>query len=119
METMLRGFIAGLLLLCSAFAADLSGTWVLQVETSAGSGTPTFTFKQEGDKLTGRYSGALGEADVIGTVSGDKVEFSFKVSPAGEEMTVTYKGTITAPGKMKGTAKLGTIAEGTWEGTKK
>lgn len=119
MERTLRGFIVGLLLLCSALAADLSGTWVLQVETSAGSGTPTFTFKQDGDKLTGHYSGALGEADVTGTVSGDKVEFSFKVSPGGEEMTDTYKGAITAPGKMKGTAKLGTLAEGTWEGSKK
>ena len=107
------------LLACSAFAADITGTWVLQVETSAGSGSPTFTFKQNGDKLTGHYAGALGEADVTGTVSGDQVEFSFKVSPAGEEMTVTYKGTITTPDKMKGTAKLGTVAEGTWEGAKK
>ncbi|MDQ6706826.1 MAG: hypothetical protein M3Z85_12735 [Acidobacteriota bacterium] len=118
MRNILRSLMI-FLLACSAFAADISGTWVLQVETSAGSGSPTFTFKQNADKLTGRYSGALGEADVTGTVSGDQVEFSFKVSPAGEEMTVTYKGTITAPDKMKGTAKLGTLAEGTWEGSKK
>lgn len=65
------------------------------------------------------FAAALGEADVTGTVSGDQVEFSFKVSPAGEEMTVTYKGTITAPDKMKGTVTLGTVAEGTWEGAKK
>ena len=119
MKHILRSLVVFVLLICSAFAADLSGTWVLQVETSAGSGSPTFTFKQTGDKLTGHYSGALGEADVTGTVSGDQVEFSFKVSPSGEEMTVTYKGKITAPDKMKGTAKLGTLAEGTWEGSKK
>ncbi len=119
MTIMPRTLLVALLLVCSALAADLSGTWVLQVETSAGSGTPTFIFKQNGDKLTGHYSGALGEADVTGVVKGDQVEFSFKVSPGGEEMTVTYKGTITGPEKMKGTAKLGTLAEGTWEGSKK
>ena len=81
MQTMIRSSIVFLLLVCSAFAADISGTWVLQVETSAGSGTPTFTFKQDAGKLTGHYAGALGEAAVTGTVNGEKVEFSFKASP--------------------------------------
>ena len=49
---------------------NVTGTWVFQVETSAGAGSPTMTFKQEGEALTGKYSGQLGEADLKGTVKG-------------------------------------------------
>jgi hypothetical protein len=50
----------------AAFAADVSGTWSFNVDTDAGSGTPTFVLKQSGEELTGTYSGALGEAKVKG-----------------------------------------------------
>ena len=47
----------------SAFAGqagkvDISGKWLFNVETAAGSGTPSITLKQDGDKLTGHYSGS-------------------------------------------------------------
>lgn len=51
--------------------ADVSGKWTAQVDTDMGSGEPTFVLKQVGDKLTGTYSGQLGEAPVTGTVKGD------------------------------------------------
>ncbi len=95
---------------------DLSGDWSGQVETSAGSGSPSFTLKQTGDKLTGRYKGQLGEFDLTGSVSGDKFEFSFKVS--GQiEGTVKYTG--TTDGKtMKGKVDLAGMAEGTFSAKK-
>ncbi len=91
---------------------DVSGNWVFQVESQAGSGNPTFTFKQEGEKLTGKYNGVFGQADLSGTVKGDQVEFSFKVS--GQlDGTVTYTG--TTDGKtMKGKAKFAELGEGTF-----
>jgi hypothetical protein len=95
---------------------DVSGAWGLTVETEAGSGTPGFTFKQEGEKLTGRYKGTFGEADVTGTVKGDKIEFSFKVSGQVEGV-VTYTG--TTDGKtMKGKVNLAGLGEGTFSGKK-
>jgi hypothetical protein len=95
---------------------DLSGTWNFQVETQAGSGSPTFTFKQDGEKLTGKYKGMLGEADLTGTVKGDQVEFSFKIS--GQiEGTVTYTGTTDGK-EIKGKAKFAELGEGTFTGKK-
>ena len=61
---------------------DVTGKWTFTVETSAGSGTPTVTLKQDGEKLTGTYSGALGEAKLTGSVKGDAIEFSFEPSGA-------------------------------------
>jgi hypothetical protein len=96
-----------------AQAGDVTGTWDFEVETPQGSGTPVIVFKQEGEKLTGQYKGALGEAPLSGTVKGNQIEFSFKVS--GQlEATITYRGTIEGE-TMKGTAKFGDLGDATWK----
>ncbi len=105
--------------LSAALAADISGKWVLAVDLSAGSGNPKFEFKQEGEKLTGTYSGVLGKADVAGTVNGSRVEFHFKAEYGGDTVAVVYSGTIENATKMKGTVKYGDVGEGTWTGEKK
>ncbi len=101
----------------SSAAVDLTGAWDVEVQTDQGSGNPAFIFKQEGEKLTGSYKGLLGESALTGTVKGDKVEFSFKVS--GQlEGTVSYTG--TTDGKtMKGKVSLAGMGEGTFTGKKK
>ena len=93
---------------------DISGVWVFQVETSAGAGSPTFTFKQDGEKLTGQYKGAFGEAPLTGTVKTHKVDFVIKVEAQGQQMTLTYTGTVEKDGTMKGTAELGEVGSATW-----
>ncbi|MGH9751817.1 MAG: hypothetical protein ACREA2_03455 [Blastocatellia bacterium] len=95
---------------------DITGAWSVAVETEAGSGNPSFTFKQEGEKLTGKYKGAFGEADLTGTVKGDKIEFSFKVS-GQVEGTVIYTG-ATDGKTMKGKVNLAGVGEGTFSGKK-
>src|SRR2546426_323814 len=77
-----------------AQTADMTGKWVFQVETTAGGGTPTFTFKQEGDKLTGHYSGQLGEADLDGTVKGRQMDFKFVTEVQGFGVEAIYSGVI-------------------------
>jgi len=101
----------------AASGVNVTGQWDATVETGQGSGNPSFTLKQEGEKLTGRYKGLLGESDLTGTVKGGQIEFSFKVS--GQlEGTVTYSG--TTDGKtMKGKVSLAGLGEGTFTGTKK
>jgi hypothetical protein len=94
---------------------DVSGAWVFQVETQAGTGSPNFTFKQEGEKLTGQYKGMLGEATLTGTVKGNAITFSFKVNVQGNDATVTYTGTVEKD-SMKGTATLGDLGSGTFTG---
>lgn len=95
---------------------DVTGAWDFTVETDAGSGNPSFTFKQDGEKLTGRYKGAFGEADLTGTVKGDKIEFSIKVTGQLEGV-VTYTG-ATDGKTMKGKVSLAGVGEGTFTGKK-
>src|SRR5207302_11161067 len=81
---------------------DVTGKWAFNVETGAGSGTPTMTFKQDGDKLTGHYTGQLGEADLTGTVKGSDINFSFNVDAQGMALKATYMGTVESKDSLKG-----------------
>lgn len=102
----------------TAFAADITGTWKANVETDAGSGTPTFVFKQTGDILTGTYSGQLGDAKLAGTIHGNKVEWSFEAAMGGDKAKVIYSGTLQSDTKIKGTAHLGALGNGTFTAEK-
>jgi hypothetical protein len=93
---------------------DVTGEWAFAVETAAGSGSPSFTFKQSGEMLTGQYKGQLGEAPVTGTVKGDEINFSFDISQG----KVVYKGKIEN-GMIKGTLSLGDLGSGTFTAKRK
>ena len=92
------------------YAADVSGKWVFDVRLDAGSGSPSFTFEQEGEKLTGTYSGVAGQADLSGTVRGDTISFQFETNFG----TVKYEGTVENRDRMKGKADYAGQAQGTW-----
>jgi hypothetical protein len=100
-------------------APNVSGKWIFTVETSAGSGMPTVTFKQEGEKLTGHYSSqTFGEVDLTGTVKGDAITFMFGADVQGTHLDVTYSGTIEGKDSMKGKVNLGGLGEGTFTARK-
>ena len=104
-----------LLAAVAAHAASLTGTWNAKVDLGGQGGTPTFVLKQEGDKLSGTYAGALGEAPVTGTVKGNEVTFDFEVQGA----KVHYAGKLNADGtQIEGTCDYGGQASGTFTATK-
>lgn len=96
---------------------DVSGTWLFEVETSAGSGSPTFTFQQQEERLSGQYKGTFGEAEVKGTVKGQEIKFSFVVNAQGTDVVMSYEGVIEGGG-MKGKMAAGDVASGTWTAKK-
>jgi hypothetical protein len=100
-------------------AVNITGDWSVTVETSAGSGNPSFTFKQDGETLTGMYKGQLGEGPLTGTVKGADIKFTIKVNAQGQDLTLEYAGKIETKDSMKGTVKLGELGEGTWTGKRK
>ena len=119
------GYALGVALMCIGLATtsavradektDVTGTWAFEVDLGGNGGTPTFTFKQAGEKLTGKYQGQLGEADVTGSVKGNHIQFSFEVE-AGRK--VVYTGTIEKD-SMKGKADYGEVGSGTWTAKRK
>jgi hypothetical protein len=108
-----------LLALLPVLGADISGAWDFTVNTDAGTGNPVFVFQQQGDRLTGTYKGLLGEAKVTGSVTGDKVAFSFEGEYGGEKIKVECAGTIESPTSMKGSMRVAALGEGTWTAKKR
>ena len=76
----------------AALAADVTGSWSGSMGPDAGFQI-TFTFKQEGAKVTGSVAGPGGEAMPItdGKLEGETL--SFKISFNG--MTITHAGKVT------------------------
>ncbi len=101
-----------------ASKVDVTGKWAFAVETSAGSGTPTITLKQDGEKLTGHYSGQLGEADLTGSVKGQDVSFKFTVDVQGNVLECTYTGTAENKDAMKGKVSIAGLGDGTFTAKK-
>src|SRR5262245_36038081 len=112
---------AAVVVVATAYAAaqankvDVTGKWLFTVQTDAGTGEPTVTLKQDGEKLTGHYSSqVLGEADLTGTVKGQKIEFTFTANAQGTSLEVKYSGTIESKDALKGTVDLGGLGSGTF-----
>jgi hypothetical protein len=94
---------------------DLTGTWALEVKTEAGSGTPTVNFKQEGQKLSGRYVGMFGESPLTGEAKDKAFSFNVAVNADGNAVTITYTGSVDQNG-MSGRVVFGSFGEGTFTG---
>jgi len=101
-----------------AQATNVTGEWLFNVTTDQGGGTPTITFKQEGEKLTGKYAGQLGNADLTGTVKGNAIKFTFTIDAQGQQAPVSYDGTVEK-NTMKGKLDIGGMVSGTFTATKK
>jgi Propionyl-coenzyme A carboxylase BT domain len=95
---------------------DLTGKWLFSVQTDAGGGSPTFTLKQDGEKLTGHYVGTFGEADVTGTVKGKEFTIQYSADAQGQKLDITYKGTVESKDSVKGTLTIAGLGEGTFTG---
>jgi hypothetical protein len=78
----------------SAMAADVTGSWTAEMKTPDGNSMQiSFTFKQDGSKLTGSVQGPMGDPIEItnGKIDGDK--FTFDVSFNG--MTIHHDCTVS------------------------
>ena len=122
---MRRGIVVAMVLAVAAAAAaqqkvDVTGTWLFDVQTGAGGGTPTVTLKQDGEKLSGHYSSqTFGEVDLTGTVKGDQIAFSFTADVQGTSVPVSYAGTVESNTAMKGTISITGVGDGTFTAKKK
>ena len=82
-----------------AFAADVTGTWTTSFDTQIGPQKYTYTFKVDGNKLTGKAKGESaeinGETEITdGVVNGDDISFVETITYQGMAIPINYKGKI-------------------------
>ena len=112
--------IVTILLFCAAamFGADVTGNWKFEVQTDGGGGSPSFALKQNGEKLTGTYTGLFGTLPVNGSVKGDAIEIELDVTYEGTKGKVRYSGKIESAQKMSGKVVFENLGSGTFTATK-
>ena len=97
-----------LLAAVAAFAADVSGKWVAQVPGRGGeTREATFTFKVDGNQLTGSVSGRRGDVAISdGKIDGDDISFAQVMEFNGNQVKLLYKGKVSG-GEIKFTRQRG------------
>ena len=75
----------------AALAADINGKWSGQVPSRGDATAATFTFKVDGETLTGTMTGPQGEVALQeGKVSGDQISFTMM----GGNAKILFHGTV-------------------------
>ena len=97
MKTMIRMACCPALLLTLGIAADISGKWTGDMPGRGGDTAPTtFTFKVDGDKLTGNVVGVQGDMPIQeGKIAGNQISFSTTFDAGGNSIKILYKGTLS------------------------
>ena len=93
----------------SAFAADVTGKWVGNVETPNGPIELTYEFKAEGEALNGTVASAMGSLPLAkGKIAGNVLTYEVALEGAG---VITHEATINEAGTeitVKATGEWGT-----------
>jgi hypothetical protein len=80
----------------SAWAADITGQWTATFSSQVGEQHYTYTFKVDGEKLTGTAKSDNGTVAIEnGTVKGDDVSFVENLDYQGQKLAITYTGKIS------------------------
>lgn len=101
----------------AAKVPDIAGKWTMVMELSIGTSNPVLVLKQDGDKITGTYTGRYGEAKLTGKVAADRqVQFTVSLDAEGSSVTMYFAGEVAADGQMltKGTCNIEGLGDGTW-----
>src|SRR5690242_18514468 len=82
----------------AVLAADVTGTWTASFDTQVGVQKYTYTFKVDGNKLTGKAKSELANSEseiVEGTVNGDDISFVENLNFQDMPLRIVYKGKIS------------------------
>ena len=91
----------------SAYAADVDGKWAGSIAGPAGDTPINFTFKADGEKLTGSTLGLDGAEVPIseGKIDGKNITFKVSFDFGGMPFVISYKG-VVSPEEIKMTGSF-------------
>lgn len=102
-----------------ALAVDVSGTWDMTIQSERGDWDTELTIKQEGEKIKVTMPGFQGDQiEGEGTVTDNKIEFTFNISTPQGDFSIIYKGTIEE-NTMSGEAEVGDFGTMEWTAKKR
>lgn len=105
----------GIGLVSLARAGDITGVWQSEFDSQIGTQKYVFTFKVDGEKLTGTAAGdRSGDKSSVaieqGRVNKDGVYFVERLNYQGQDLVIEYTGKVTGDNEIKFTRKVGDFA---------
>lgn len=93
----------------------LTGNWTMAIEIQGTTATPALELIQDGEKITGVYTGRYGKFQVAGTLKGRALQFAFTMNAEGTDVLMTFKGEVALDFQsMKGEADMAGAGEASW-----
>lgn len=100
-------------------AADVTGSWAMEIEASMGSFDMELELEQEGARFEGTARGQFGTVDVEdGLVAGTDVSFTISIEGGGQTFELSFSGTVEGDamsGSGSGPPQMGSF---TWEASR-
>ena len=97
--------------------AKVAGKWNGALQLEAIQSTPTLTFVQDGEKLTGTYQGYYGASPIEGTVKEKEISFTVTYNIEGSKIQAFFAGTVDGD-SMSGRVEFEGAGSGTWSATR-
>jgi L-seryl-tRNA(Ser) seleniumtransferase len=95
-------------------AADLSGSWDVRIEFTAGASTHALHLAQHGSQVEGVHQGDFVARDLRGSIEGDAVRLRSEYSEEhGDALSFTFSGKV-ASDEMSGTLDMGEYRGARW-----
>jgi hypothetical protein len=94
-------------------AVDITGQWTASFDTQIGQQNYTYDFVVKDGKLTGKAKSNMSDAPIDiqdGTVEGQTVKFVENFNFQGNDVRITYTGTITSEDEIKFTRQVAEFA---------
>jgi len=120
MKTLAIGILlVGGVSLCASFV-DVSGSWDMTLITPRGERETELNFEQDGESIKVTMPSFRGGDDMTGegTVTADKIQWTFTIEGPQGDMTLIYTGTIEGD-SMSGEAEFGEMGTFEWTAKKK
>ena len=97
---------------------NLSGAWSVNLNLGQGDRIITLNLQQEGDRLTGAISGALGTGEISnGSITNAEVRFTVALNVEGQTKEATFTGTL-ANNEIRGNVAIVGAAPGPFTATR-
>jgi hypothetical protein len=97
---------------------NVTGTWVLTLDSPTGPTNLDVTLKQDGEALTGELISPIGTAPFKGTLIKDVLTVNASLDLQGTQLVLVFSGKV-ANDAMIGNVKLGDFGEAPWTAKRK
>jgi len=101
-------------------AAPVTGRWAMALDIQdMGVASVTLVLVQDGEKLTGTYTGRYGQFPLEGVVRARKLEFTVYLKTDAGDSTMYFAGDVGDDHRsLKGTATIEGLGDATWTAKK-